>query len=256
MAYSSVADIIRVLGGTKRVDFSLSGTSAGIGTSDIGTFISYVDAEIDWKLAHLYGTRGFGTSSNGTRGLPTLITRISAYLTASDVVDTLYVSVEPDQYTWGERLREKANKLLDELASGNKIIAGFVETDFGIPRSNQLFRDVYDDAIKLSGTTLTELSFAKVVKFSERVTGTAIDGTTVYARGVDYNVYYYGDRDSGTMFGNIRRLSAGAIADGQDVSVDYKIYNDHIFKDDDDRKMWGLRRTSKFSKNLDNWGFQ
>ena len=66
----------------------------------------------------------------------------------------------------------------------------------------------------------------------------------------------YADRDSGTLFGNIRRLPDGAITAGQDVAVDYKIYNDHIFKDDGDDKMWGYRRTPRFSKSREDWGFQ
>src|SRR3990167_7900588 len=173
MSYTTPNDVIRIIGGTRRVDFGTSATSSGLGTADIGTFVLEADALIDFELAHIYGTAGFGTSTYGTRGLPTIIKRISTFLAASDTVTALFTSTQPEQYTWGDRLRKIGDDLLKELSSGQKILAGFVINDFGIPRSNQLYRDVYDNIITMGGTNLIELAFAKVVKFSERVTGTA-----------------------------------------------------------------------------------
>ncbi len=235
--YSVQQDVETVLGGTSKITVGTNGTNMTNETI-IGSFILKADVFIDAKLNQLYGTQGFGTSVNGTRGVPAIVKSISEDLAASYVIDSLII---PNKTTWsdyGKVLKDRAEDLLKQIATGELVLVGYTPEETAMPQASDFSFDSTDEVVSMSGTTLIQLNWQKVMAFSEVVTGTTLDGTRVYTRGSDYNIYYYDDPASGTNAGHIRRLDTGSIGDGQDIKIRYKVFKDANFGVRD-KRLWG-----------------
>jgi hypothetical protein len=235
MSYSGTSDVINIFGGTKRITVG-SGTNM-VTTALIESNITKADALIDGYLNNIYGTSGFGTSVNGTRGVPALIKSISEDISASYTIDSVTVPIENTLVDYGTRLMVRAMSTLEKILAGEIILTGYTPEETAIPQGSDYDFTVYDELVTLSGTALTNLVWQKVVPYSEDVMENVLDGTTVYTRDTDYKMYYFNDRTSGTNFGKIRRLPSGSITDGQQVKVTYNVYKEHVFGIRDARAM-------------------
>lgn len=223
--------------GTENVVFLLGGTNTrfSIGTAGscslVGTLIDHAiwkaDILIDVKTTPLYGTQHFGTNANGTRGLPDLIKSVSEDLAAYYTIRGMPKNLRSELMDLGESLYKSGMNLLDSIADGSIQISDYQLGDTGQPQTTDLFVDIIGEVITMDGTDTIDLDNQKVKKFSERVTGTAIDGTFLYIRDTDYKIYYWDDKASGTWAGYIRRMGGGSITDGQDVKIDYTYWKDH-----------------------------
>lgn len=233
--YSGTTNIIDILGGTKRITVG-SGTNM-ITTNTIEYMIQKADALIDGYLNNIYGTTGFGTSSSGTRGLPALIKSVSEDLASAYTIDSITVPVENSLVDYGTRLQSRAMSTLEKILSGEIILTGYAPGETAIPQGGDYDFTVYDEVKTMSGTSLINMAWQKIVPYSEKVMGTALDGTLTYTRNVDYKMYYWDDTDSGLNYGKIRRLSTGSITAGQDVKVTYNVYKDSVFGIRDARAM-------------------
>ena len=135
------------------------------------------------------------------------------------------------------------------------IIPTYTIEDTALPKASDLSFKVYAEEVTMSGTTLQNLNYVRVIPGSVRVTGTAIDGTLVYTRSTDYEVYEWDTLSGGNNYGQIRRLSAGSITDGQIVNVDYEVWNDHVFLSGGDKLLWGQNvNRNKAQQTHINWG--
>jgi len=226
MGYSGTQDIIFTLGGTNsRFSVGTTGTHALAGTM-IDFFIQKADNLINFRTEGIYGTSHFGTSSSGTRGLPAIIKDISTDLASYYVIRSLPMDLRNQLVDMAKRLKDDVFNVLDSVADGSEAIPGYAVGDSGIPSASDLFVKVYDESVVMTGTELQGLEHDKVIKGSERVHGTSLDGTTVYTKDTDYKIYYFEDALNGGAVGNIRRIGT-TIADGQTVLVDYSYYPDH-----------------------------
>lgn len=222
--YSATTDIINVLGGTNtRFSVGTGGTNS-IRSTIIEYFIGRADNIIDLKTEPIYGTQHFGTSDNGTRGLPQTIRDISADLGAYYTIRGLPVDLRNQLVDLSKKLKEDAYNLLDDLANGKILIPGYSVGDSNIPKTSDYTVTIYDECITLDGTATSALEYQKILKYSERVHGTALDSTTVYTRDVDYKIYYY--PEDGDNAGYLRRYGT-TIPDGSDVLVDYTVEKEH-----------------------------
>lgn len=116
MAYAVVADVEREY---KTIDFAAAGSQ--VSTADVTTFITEADAEIDSKIGLKYVTP---VASGG--GLVTL-RQISVWLVKDRLEPILNVKTgiaKTEQGSEEETLREKAIKMLDEIAAGTRLLAG------------------------------------------------------------------------------------------------------------------------------------
>lgn len=233
--YSGTNDVINIFGGTKRITVG-AGTFM-VTTALIENMINKADALIDGYLNNIYGTQGFGTSVNGTRGVPALIKSVSEDLAAAYTIDAVTMPIENTLVDYGTRLQVRAMTTLQQILAGEIILTGYSAEETAIPAGSDFDFVVYDELVTLSGTELTNLVWQKVVPYSEDVKINVLDGTTTYTRDTDYKMYYFNDRTSGTNFGKIRRLSTGSITDGQQVRVTYNVYKDPVFGIRDARMM-------------------
>lgn len=227
MAYSGTQNIIDILGGTKRISVG-SGTNM-ILASTIEYMITKADSLIDGYLNNIYGTNGFGTSANGTRGVPALIKSVSEDLGGAYTIDSITVPIDNSLVSYGTRLQTRAMSVLEKILSGELMLTGYAPEQTGVPQGSDFDFPVYDELITLTGTNMIEMTWQKVLPYSEKVMGTALDGTRVYLRDTDYKMYFWNDVESGENYGNIRRISTGSITAGQDVKVSYRVYKDPVF---------------------------
>jgi len=232
--YSGTQDVINVLGGTKSLSVG-NGTHIIAGAT-IEYFINKADVLIDSEVSGIYGSYCFGTTAYGTKGVPGLITSISADLAGWYVADSITTPNKSTYYEYGVRLHDRAMELLGQVKDGSLILTGYTKEEIGIPLSTDYTFD-YNETVTLTGTTLVKLAYDKIVGFSDVVSGTLIDDTTVYVRDVDYKVYYFDDPATKTNMGNIRRIGT-TITDGQDVAIRYKVISDPVFGRNDSR-VWG-----------------
>jgi hypothetical protein len=227
MSYVGTNDVINIFGGTKRITVG-SGTNM-VTTALIESNILKADALIDGYLNNIYGTSGFGTSASGTRGVPALIKSISEDISAAYTIDSVTLPIENSLVDYGTRLMVRAMSTLEKILAGEIILTGYSAEETAIPQGGDYDFTVYDELVSLSGTELVNLSWRKVVPYSEDVKENVLDGTTVYTRDTDYKMYYFNDRTSGTNFGKIRRLATGSITNNQQVKVTYNVYKEHVF---------------------------
>ena len=258
MAYSGTQNIIDILGGANKISVGTSGT-ADISAATIELFISKADAYIDYKLMPIYGTNGFGTSSLGTRGVPSIVKSISEDIAAYYVISSLSTPLKIEENDFAKQLWDRANGILGTLATGNITLPGYSVDENNLPASNIMTFDVFDEIVTMTGTDVIDLSYAKVVAGSERVHGTTIDGTRVYTKGEAYQIYYWNDKTSGLNYGKIRRLATGGatgtITDGQDISIDYKVWNANVFSSPD-KEVWGDPQARAYDREEPNkWRF-
>ena len=233
--YSGTQDILNILGGTRIISVGTAITAITT-TETIEYFIQKADALIDAKVANLYGTSAFGTSSGGTHGVPEIIKSISADLASWYLVDAISMPNKNSYYEYGSRLFSRASDLLSQVSNGELLLNGYSKQEASMPVASDYTFDQIE-YITLSGTNLVKLAWDKVIQYSEVVSGTAIDGTTNYTRDVDYKMYYYDDVVNQNIAGNIRRIGT-TIADGQDVKIRYKVIKDPVFGIRDSR-VWG-----------------
>lgn len=240
--YSETLEIFYAIGGTKKVSLGTGGTFM-IEPVHVTACQTRADALIDYLLSPIYGTRGFGTSSKGTRGLPDPIMYcaidLSGYYILSDILNPAMANAQ-ELTNRMNLLYARAGTVINQLKDGEMVLDGYEKDnkDGYTPISGDMFVTIYDEGKVLDGTALVVMNYRNVVAYSERAHGTTLDGTLTYTRDVDYKMYYADDSQSGTLRGNIRRLATGSIADGQVVAVDYKIWKVPLFRDYDDRA-WG-----------------
>ena len=222
--YSGTLDVINVLSGTNsRFSVGTAG-SCSINSSVIEYFIGRADNIIDLRTEPIYGTQHFGTGAYGTRGLPQTIRDISADLAGYYTIRALPVSLRNELEDLKKTLKEDAYNLLDSLSKGEILIPGYSIGNSNIPKTSDYTFNIYDECVTLTGTQTSALAYQKVLKYSERVHGTALDSTTVYTRDVDYKIYYY--PEDGDNAGYIRRFGT-TIPAGSDVLVDYVVEKEH-----------------------------
>ena len=248
MSYSGTSDVINSIGGTKNINVGTAGT-CDINTAYIETMITKADVLIDVHTDRIYGTNHFGTNQYGTRGVPSVIKSISEDLAGYYVLDSLSSDVQNKVSTFGSRLKDRAMELLNQIAIGDIILTGYTPETTILPIASDFSFDVFDEIVTLSGTALTNLKWQKIIAYSEKVMGTALDGTLTYTRDIDYKFYYWDDRTSGENYGKIRRLSTGSVVSGQDVKVSYKVYKDNNFGLRDARA-WG-QADSELGQNIE-----
>lgn len=228
MSYSGTLDVLNILGGTGKVSVGTSGTCI-TSTNIIENFITKADVLIDSKLYQMYGTQGFGTSASGTRGLPALVKSISEDIASYYLVESFSSPARGQFAEYGQRLHDRAMGLLDQIMAGEVILAGYSPDTIAMPTSSDLSFDVNEEVVTLSGTSLTNLAWKKVIAHSEVVMNNTLDGTVVYTRDTDYKMYYYDNGVNDSTTGMIRRLATGSLTDGQSVKVTYKVWKDANF---------------------------
>ena len=229
--YCGTNDVALRVGGTRsRLSIGTGGTAA-IHPDAIGSFIIESSDYIDFLLSDRYGTFGWGTNAGGTKEVPSIIKQITSYFAAAKAIESLEMTVAPNKSEWTEALEKKAMSMLQPLIDGEKVIPGSTasETDHLLPKASDFVKFVKAEKVTLSGTTLVNLQFKKMLSKSEKVYGTVLDAGTLYVKGTDYQVYYYDQGTTGDIYGAIRRLGTSAIADGQDVFIDYYVHADSLF---------------------------
>jgi hypothetical protein len=231
--YSGTQDCINVLGGTKSISVG-SGTCITT-TTVIEYFINKADVLIDSNVSNLYGSYAFGTSAYGTKGVPGLITSISADLSAWYLTDSITTPNKSTYFEYGVRLHDRAMELLNQISDGSLVLTGYTKQEGGLPVASDYTFD-NSEVITLSGTNLTDLQYEKVIEFSEVVTGTSLDDTTAYVRDVDYKMYYYDNPATLDNAGQIRAIGTNLI--DMPVKIRYKVIHDPVFGRNDCR-VWG-----------------
>lgn len=119
-------------------------------------------------------------------------------------------AIPPVIESWCEFIDDLV-KALESGASSEEIDEGAEENRASAPWSS-VYREARDEEVTLNETQYEPLTFQRIVPRTESVRSEK-DGGTFYSRGTDYEIFY--------KSGELRRLSGGAITDGQKVFIDY-----------------------------------
>ncbi len=235
MAYTSLSYIEDLFG--DRITFGTEGTN--ILTEEQGTMIiNRVSKYIDFELQNLYGTYEplFGTNNLGTLDVPQIIKDIATDLTVGMLYQNTWLSLTEEQRQWGLDIYNRGIEMLNKIKNGERLALPFAGTiDNGlIPHFNLACNNVYGEVITLEGTKLVELNNRKVIKKDFKVYGTELENPVQYQEGTHYNMFFYGEENTGTNYGYIKGITEGTLT----VRVDYKYLTNRIFYINDYLK-WG-----------------
>lgn len=233
--YAGTGDLALAIGGTRsRLSIGTSGTDA-IHPLAAGSLIVWASDLVDTYIAPIVGTSGYGTNSAGTKGIPSIITQITARLAAANIIDSLMTSDAPNESAWSDALRKRAMELLEKIVDGTLPIPGGTTGESALPRaSNQTFR-VRGEKMTITGTDWNYLQFQKALPNSELVYATTLVSGTTYVRTSDYVFVGFDQGTTGDIRGAIRRVGTN-IASGQDIFLDYEVWADDIFTNPTDMK--------------------